>query len=92
MNNKITKALLMLPPIVYLNMTHHFRLIIINNGTDDLRLCYELFTTTQNWKNPYFDYKSCNFLWIKENIATDVQLIEAVYECAGFLFKNKLVQ
>lgn len=81
-----------------------FVLQIINNGSaDDNRLVYaisyvetssrhyKMYLLSGSWENPLDNDSLQGFLFLRENIETDEDMVNAIADCKEFLNKNNLL-
>ena len=58
-------------------------------GDSEHNFNYQLFKDTGSWNNDFSD-SLCNFLWLKEGISTDAELLFAIKELNTFITVNNL--
>lgn len=84
-----------------------FELQFFCNGSNEMRLCYRLTGVSQDskhyaiwkesekWDNHFLGSKkdpyTCGWLYLREGIENDAQVIEACHDAWLFLYKNKLL-
>lgn len=68
-----------------------FQFKLFNNGTDDIRITYEIFDVLCGdfWFNPFIQ-SECSFLYLYENISNEADLRNAIADCREFLISTNI--
>ncbi len=81
-----------------------FELNIFVNGTNDVRLCYDILQCAKDsrhfsdikehgcWENPFYNNSPIGFLYLYEGIEDEVSFNDAINHCMEFLKKNRFIK
>lgn len=97
----VKHLLLTLPPYIGWEGVE-FQLELFNDGGKELRLCYSILSVSPksrhwgihnqsgSWNSPFHDGALQSFLYLREGIDSDGDLLLAVRQCREFLYKYKI--